>query len=64
MLDLRGAETLKGVKTHYGGTFWARKNIYLKVHFVLFWDRFSFISFNFLRNTKNGFLTQFLLPFK
>ncbi len=33
---------------------------FFKVYFVLFWGRFSFISFNFLRNTINGFLTQFL----
>jgi hypothetical protein len=44
MLDLRGAETLKGVKTHNGGTFWARKKIFLR--YILYYFGVDFLSFH------------------
>jgi hypothetical protein len=40
-----------GVKTHYrGAKLGKKKNIFLKVHFVLFWGLFIY-SFNVLKNT-------------
>jgi hypothetical protein len=60
MLDLRGAQTLEGGESTLWWYILGKKIYIFKVHFVLFWGGFSSISFNFLRNTKNGFLTQSL----
>jgi hypothetical protein len=51
---------VRRVKTHYNGTFQARKCFFFWVHLVFFWGKFSFISSSILINTKNGFLTQTL----
>jgi hypothetical protein len=49
---------LKGGESTLWWYISGKKMFFLKIHFVLFWGRFSFISFKFLINTINGFLTQ------
>jgi hypothetical protein len=56
----KGAQTLEGGESTLWWYILGKKKYILKVHFVLFWGRFSSISFNFLQNTKTGFLTRSL----